>query len=127
MGRFAVNPLKEAELLKRMEAVGLREEEIEERFIRGSGPGGQHRNKTSTCVYLRHMPTGTEVRSAENRSQSVNRFLARRLLVERIEIARGITPPRQSRAEKQKKQKKRRHRRARGKALEGVDVESLLK
>ena len=64
---------------------GIREEDIAEKFIRSSGKGGQHVNKTSTCVWLKHLPTGIEVKCMEERSQSLNRLLARRELVERVE------------------------------------------
>ena len=72
-----------------MEALGLREKDIEEKFIRSSGSGGQKVNKTSTCVYLRHIPTGIEVKCMRERSQSLNRFFARRELVEKISKVEG--------------------------------------
>ena len=85
MTRFNVRPEKEAELLARMERCGLRETDIEETFVRSSGPGGQHVNRSATCVRLLHKPTGLEVKAQRERSQSVNRFLARRRLCELIE------------------------------------------
>jgi len=126
VGRFAVNPAKEADLERRMQRLGLKEEDMEEHFVRGSGPGGQHRNKTSTCVHLRHRASAVEVRYGENRSQSVNRFIARRILVERLEALAGISSPKTVRHEKKKKQKKRRARKARAKRLASEDPDSIL-
>jgi protein subunit release factor B len=109
---FAVSEAKNRLLLERMEALGIREEDIEEKFIRSSGKGGQHVNKASTCVYLRHLPTGIEVKCMKERSQSVNRFLARRELVEKIEVLSGVVTPRESKEEKLRKQKAKRKKRA---------------
>ena len=85
MSFFGVNPVKEEELSSRMEKLGISENDIVEKFIRSGGKGGQNVNKTSTCVYLKHIPTGIEVKVQKERSQSLNRFLARRLLVSKIE------------------------------------------
>jgi protein subunit release factor B len=112
---FAVSPEKNAELRRRMEALGIREEDLEERFVRASGKGGQHVNKTSTCVQLLHRPTDIEVKAMGERSQSLNRFFARRLLLERIEAARGQTTARDDAAERIRRQKARRRRKAAGK------------
>jgi len=62
----------------------IREDEIRERFIRSSAPGGQNVNKTSTCVYLKHLPTGLEVKCQVERSQAQNRYLARQILAEKL-------------------------------------------
>ncbi|MDD4183782.1 MAG: peptide chain release factor-like protein, partial [Candidatus Omnitrophica bacterium] len=59
---------------------GIREEDIVEKFIRASGPGGQFVNKTSSCVYLKHIPTGIEVKCQKERSQALNRYAARKIL-----------------------------------------------
>jgi protein subunit release factor B len=109
---FAVSDEKNRWLRERMAALGIREEDLEERFIRSSGKGGQHVNKTSTCVYLKHLPSGIEVKCMEERSQSLNRFLARRELLEKVAELAGVATPRTSRQEKAKKQKARRQRRA---------------
>src|SRR3972149_635601 len=73
-----VSPGKEKSLLERMQALGVREQDIEEQFVRSSGAGGQKVNKTSSCVVLYHRPTGIRVKCQQERSQALNRFLARR-------------------------------------------------
>ena len=95
-----------------MEALGIHEKDIEEKFIRSSGRGGQKVNKTSTCVYLRHIPTGIEVKWMRERSQSLNRFLARRELVRRIERLSGLSASEEVQIEKARKQKSKRKKRA---------------
>jgi protein subunit release factor B len=89
----------------------VREEDLVETFVRSSGNGGQHVNKTSTCVQLRHTPSGISVSASRERSQSVNRFLARRELLERIEALSGVLTPEMKRIEHLRKQKDRRRRR----------------
>jgi len=83
--KFGVSEKKEKELLEKMKELGIKEEDLIEKFVLSSGKGGQKRNKTSTCVYLKHIPTGIEVKCEKTRSQSLNRFFARRILVEKIE------------------------------------------
>ena len=68
-----------------MSRLGIRQDDIAENFIRSSGPGGQNANKTSTCVYLKHLPTGIEVKCQRERSQVLNRLLAYKLLLNKIE------------------------------------------
>lgn len=115
---FGVRPEKLRELRERMEALGIREEDILERFIRSGGPGGQKVNKASTCVYLKHLPTGIEVKCRESRSQPLNRFLARRYLTEKIEQKLlGSRSPAERLREKIRKQKLKRRKRARRKRL----------
>jgi len=110
---FAVNPEKEQWLRKQMEALGVREEDLEEKFVRASGRGGQKVNKTSSCVYLKHLPTGIEVKCMKDRSQSLNRFLARRELVKRMELRSGMASPEAEAIEKRRRQKLKRGKRAR--------------
>lgn len=86
---FAVSEKKNKWLKQMMEALHICEEDIIEKFIRSSGRGGQKVNKTSTCVYLKHVPTGIEVKCMKDRSQSINRFFARRELLQRIEAVSG--------------------------------------
>ncbi|HYS44054.1 MAG TPA: peptide chain release factor-like protein [Geobacteraceae bacterium] len=112
---FSVSAEKNRWLRERMALLGIREEDLAEKFVRSSGKGGQHVNKTSTCVWLKHLPTGIEVKCMEARSQSMNRFLARRELAERIEALAGRPTKRDLEAEKARKQKARRKRRAAGK------------
>ncbi|MGQ9647192.1 MAG: peptide chain release factor family protein [Thermodesulfobacteriota bacterium] len=113
MIHFPVSEEKNRWLTERMEALGVREEDIEEKFVRSSGSGGQKVNKTSTCVYLRHIPTGIEVKCMRERSQSLNRFLARRELVERILKMAGQMTCNEVKVEKLRRQKAKRKKRAR--------------
>ena len=84
MSPFPVSTEKETQLLQRMAALGIAESDLQEWFIRGGGPGGQKTNQTSSTVCLRHKPTGLEVRCAQARSHSLNRFLARRHLCDTL-------------------------------------------
>jgi peptide chain release factor len=104
---------KKAELVARMSACGLLEKDIVESFIRGSGSGGQKLNKSATCVYLKHVPSGLEVKCAKTRSRAENRFFARRALLEKLECLQNPTAaPKMIARQKIKKQKKRRARRS---------------
>ena len=85
MGLFPVRPEKEKDLLERMARLGIKDSDLEERFVHSQGKGGQKVNKSATCVYLKHLPTGIEVKCQRERSQALNRFLARRILVEKLE------------------------------------------
>ena len=110
---FPVSEEKNRWLQERMGALGIHEKDIEEKFIRSSGKGGQKVNKTSTCVYLKHIPTGIEVKWMRERNQSLNRFLARRELIKRIEKLSGQLTPEDVKIEKAKRQKLKRRKRAR--------------
>ena len=109
---FAVSEEKNRWLQREMARLNVREEDLEEQFVRSSGNGGQHVNKTSTCVSLRHIPSGICVSASRERSQSVNRFLARRELLERIEAQTGAETGEMRRVARLRKQKDRRRRRA---------------
>jgi protein subunit release factor B len=113
MIHFPVSEEKSRWLRERMEALGIREEDMEEKFIRSSGRGGQKVNKTSTCVYLRHIPTGIEVKCMKERSQSLNRFFARRELVEKISKMSGQITSDDVKMKKIRRQKVKRKKRAR--------------
>ena len=113
MPSFGVTQPKEAELVARMESCGLREADLEERFVTSGGPGGQKVNRSATCVYLRHVPTGLDVKMQEARSQALNRFLARRRMCELLEErSLGAKSPEALRRERLRKQTDRRRRRA---------------
>lgn len=116
---YSVTPEKEAQLVARMAELGIREADVEEKFVRGSGAGGQKVNKTSSCVYLLHRPTGIEVKCQRERSQVMNRFFARRELCDKIEErVRGAASARQQAMEKIRRQKRRRSRRAKNRMLD---------
>lgn len=110
---FAVSEEKNRWLKEKMESLGIHEKDIEEKFVRSSGKGGQKVNKTSTCVYLKHIPTGIEVKCMKDRSQSINRFLARRELVKKVEKLSGISTSDDVKREKIRKQKLKGKKRAR--------------
>lgn len=108
MGKFGVSEQKENALLKKMRELNINEEDIIESFVRSGGPGGQNTNKVATCVQLKHIPTGKIIKIQKDRSQSINRFLARRELVEEIEnLKMGTKSPKQQKIDKIRKQKAR--------------------
>jgi len=115
MTNFAVSEEKNCWLKRKMEELGVDEKDFEEKFIRASGRGGQKLNKTSSSVYLRHIPTGLEVKCMKERSQSVNRFIARRELLERIEALSGKKTKADIKLDKIRKQKAKRKKRNREK------------
>ncbi|MBQ63713.1 MAG: peptide chain release factor-like protein [Euryarchaeota archaeon] len=105
---------KREALKRRMVSLGILEDDLIERFIRGTGHGGQKINKTSSCVYLQHQPSGIEIKCQAQRSREMNRFLARREICDRIEeIEQGRRSKRQQQIEKIRRQKRRRSRRQR--------------
>ncbi len=111
-----------------MERLGVAESDLRETFVRSSGPGGQKVNKSSSCVYLVHVPTGLSVKCQQERSQALNRFLARRLLLDRIErIKTGALAAEKARIEKLRRQKQRRTRRAKEKMLEQKHLQAEKK
>ncbi len=128
MSRFGVTVQKAAALAEQFARLGIREEDLEERFVRSSGPGGQNVNKVATCVWLQHRPTGVEVKVQRERSQALNRFLARRRLARRIEERLlGRASAERQRIEKIRRQKRRRSRRAKERMLRDKRFQSMKK
>ena len=125
---MAITKEKFDELQIRMEKCGILEEDLIEKFILGSGKGGQKVNKSSTCVYLKHLPSGMEVKCQRERSRELNRFLARRELCEKMEQKLF-----QAKSEKQReiakvrKQKRRRSRKQKEKLVEQKRSRSAIK
>ena len=116
---MTMSPEKESELRRRMAALGIDESDLTEKFVRGSGSGGQKINKTSSCVYLRHRPSGIEVKCQAGRSQALNRLLARRLLCERLEAVRDeVASAAEQARERIRRQKRRRSRKQKERMLE---------
>ena len=128
MADYNVNLSKEHALKEKMGRLKVRESDIVESFIRSSGPGGQNVNKVSTAVYLKHIPTGIEVKCGQERSQALNRFLARRILVNKIEtIVLGKASEERRKIEKIRRQKRKRSRRAKEKMLAAKKIHSEKK
>ena len=114
----SINISKLNKLKLRMEALDIKEEDLVEKFVLGSGSGGQKVNKTSSTVYLKHLPSGEEVKCGEERSRAINRFLARRILCDVIEEKiLGKESQKQKDIEKIRRQKNRRTKKAKEKIL----------
>lgn len=119
---------KEDALRGKMSRFGVHESDITEIFTRSSKKGGQKVNKTSACVYLKHRPSGIEVKCQETRSQISNRFLARRILIDKIEaVVMGRASDLEKKREKIRRQKRRRSRRAKDKMLQDKKFHSEKK
>lgn len=115
-------------LEERMQKLGIFEADIIEKFILGSGKGGQKINKTASCVYLKHMPTGIEIKCQQDRSRELNRYHARDLLCDKIEeIVFKEKSEKQQLIEKIRRQKKRRSRKSKEKMLEQKRSRSIVK
>jgi len=126
--KYGVSQSKIKLLQDKMKQLKIRESDIIEQFIRSSGPGGQKLNKTSSCVYLKHKPTGIEVKCQKERSQALNRFLARRILLNKIEtrILKKKSEE-QKRIAKIRRQKRKRSKRAKEKILKMKRIHSEKK
>lgn len=106
------------ELHARMERLGIKEGDLIEKFILGSGSGGQKINKTSSCVYLKHIPTGIEIKCQRERSRALNRYYARRELCDKLEEKiEHKKSEKQQMIEKIRRQKRRRSRKSKEKML----------
>jgi protein subunit release factor B len=118
MSAFPVNFAKERQLTQRMVALKVRESDVEETFVKSGGHGGQNVNKLATCVMLIHRPTGVQVKCQATRQQGLNRFIARRLLLDKIEkLLTGKVAAEEARIEKIRRQKRKRSRRAKQRML----------
>lgn len=116
------------ELANRMQKLGIQESDLLEKFILGSGSGGQKINKTSSCVYLKHLPSGIEVKCQSTRSRELNRLYARRELCERLELQLFKEKSnKQKEIEKIRRQKRRRSRRSKEKMLATKKLQSVKK
>ena len=115
---MSISTEKENAITARMQELGVSDNDFEESFVRSSGPGGQKVNKTSSCVYLVHIPTGLSCKCQRERSQSLNRYLARKLLLDKIErLKKGFIEKEKETLEKIRRQKRRRSKRAKEKIL----------
>jgi protein subunit release factor B len=116
---FPVSPEKENKLREKLDSLGIYEKDIEESFVRSRGRGGQNVNKVATCVHLKHIPTGTEVKCQKARTQGLNRYHARVLLYKKIEHAVNREESEEAkRIARIKRQKRKRSKRAKEKMLE---------
>jgi len=128
MSDFPVSLEKKNQLARRMAALGVSEADVAETFVRSGGHGGQNVNKTSTCVMLLHRPTGVQVKCQATRQQGLNRFIARRLLLDKIEAAKlGFVATERARVEKIRRQKRKRSRRAKNRMLANKSLHAAKK
>ena len=115
-------------LEEQMERLGIHEADLIEKFILGSGSGGQKINKTSSCVYLKHIPSGIEIKCQQERTQAMNRYWARRMLTEKLEARiLGRESEEAQRIAKIRRQKRKRSRRAKDKMLDAKQRHGTLK
>lgn len=119
MNLTRVSKEKQETLREKMESLDIHEKDIIEKFIRSSGKGGQKVNKTSTCVYLKHIPTNIEVKCQRERYQAINRYLARKILADKVDaLIRGKESEEQQKIAKIRRQKRKRSKKAKMKMLE---------
>ena len=125
---YPIRLMSNLKMILKAENLKLREEDIIEKFIRSQGPGGQHVNKTSSCVYLKHIPTGIEVKCQKERSQALNRYIARKLLIEKIKVQKlKEALEKRSEIEKLRRKTRKKPRRIKLKILEGKKKRSEKK
>jgi protein subunit release factor B len=110
-----INPAKVNALKEKMQKLNIKESDLEEKFILSGKKGGQKANKSHNAVYLKHIPTGIEVKCNATRERELNRFLARRILTEKIEEKLFGTSERLKKIEKIRKQKEKAKKRAKEK------------
>lgn len=126
--QFPVSADKVRELRERLERLGIRDEDLEEQFVRSGGKGGQNVNKVATCVVLVHLPSGTRIKCQQERSQGMNRYFARKLLADKIEAERlGRQSAQEQEFERIRRQKRRRSRRAKARMLADKHARSTVK
>ena len=128
MNIYPVSEKKQQGLAGQMERLGILDQDLEESFVRSGGPGGQNVNKVATCVVLRHGPTSLSVKCQKERTQAMNRYWARRMLVEKMEVQiLGRESEEAKRIAKIRRQKRRRSRRAKDKMLDAKQRHGVLK
>jgi protein subunit release factor B len=126
--RFPVSPEKQQALARRLQALGLYEDDLRETFVTSQGKGGQNVNKVATCVVLVHAPSGIQIKCQRERSQGMNRYFARQLLADTVEAERlGAASRRQQEAERIRRQKRRRSRRAKQRMLKDKHARAATK
>jgi protein subunit release factor B len=125
---FPVSPEKARALRERLARLGITEEDLDEHFVTSGGKGGQNVNKVATCVVLRHAASGTLVKCQSARTQGLNRYLARKLLAEKIETERlGRLSAREQEVARVRRQKRRRSRRAKARMLADKHARAAIK
>ncbi|HEX7501738.1 MAG TPA: peptide chain release factor-like protein [Polyangia bacterium] len=125
---FPVSHEKLSALRSRMLGLGIREDDLQESFVTSQGKGGQNVNKVATCVVLFHAPSGLRIKCQQERSQGLNRYIARKLLADKIEEAKlGAESKRVQEMERIRRQKRRRSRRAKNRMLDDKHARSAVK
>ena len=125
---YMIRNEKWSQLTAWMEKLHIVEADLVEKFIIGSGRGGQHLHKTASTVYLKHVPSGLEIKCQYSRSREDNRYFARERLCEKLQmLCSDEKTKKQQMIEKLKRQKKRRSRRAKQNMLDEKHKQGLLK